>query len=1234
MMQTIQRPAIESIKGIQYKGAPAPAPPAGSPVMTAAAPTPGPPGRGPPRGLMGDFDAAAEGKGPRGPPPSGPPGIGAARKPGAISMFEETPIKTPEPAEKKIVDAVPLSIQTGSPLPSGAPRPGPPPPRGTPTSSSPVADPSSGAMLRAPRPLPPKINPPGIPEGQPLPPETRPPKEGKPPPPTKIAPDRGRAPPREDPDANKNKFEQPPAPVDSEPPYKRGKKVKVVEKVYVKRRERDFPEFEESSDEEDEMDAVTKEPKRQFIKQPARPELVDVNKLGSVIEAKLAADREDDIVVAKPAVTAASAPAPAPAAAQAQAQSASLPSKPKSPVPSTPSTPPPKSATPPPKTATPPPKTATPPSAAATALANKELIEKELEAPSAQALQKAAEAEALREEAKEAATALGLELPVVGEDEEEGEFQQVVDQPTGMPPNMALMETKSSAFVPPPPTDFAPYIDNSMLGKTLTRGRLLIRCKQGYEIRRKGDTNKIPRTDPYIRFKLGIAERHPWKWTKYKRKQNAFPNFEDEVVSFNITEPDQFVFNDDLVIVIECMNKSTLNDESLGSVTMSVVRFLKSPFRAFEEKIPIYYPGQMTTQSKLLLEFMFEEARTGIVQLTFFEARGLRNVDPMGQQNPYVEASIGDYYKKRCKTVEKGGTSPYFAEEELLMWIDQQNWVNDLKISILDEALGEDKPIGLTHFCALPYMNIRPDEAKVDNYDLFYTILTDPKDDRSVKEIAQGEIVMRVRFLPAGKLTVHIDKVKGLRFPENYAGSVDRLDPYVNMTIEGKAVKTVKRTPADKDGGADPTFDYEVYFEITDQYVMDLEVFHQTTTGNDVLLGSIQISLLTVFRNGDTSQWWNMKQRKANGGVREGGDIFVHLKFHGQSGIAYPQLRPDVDSFDDTIRAPPSKPKIESLDDEVIVKEPVSTIPQEEKEEELPPGIPLPDEDKNKPQPPEFTDDEICAAFKFIDLDHNNYVGAGEIRHILVCMGEMITDEEIDTMISMVDLDGDGQVSYTEFRALVLHPNPGLADMHAAIALKREDERQEDKNMLTGKVKGTDLSAFQRQKEMLQREAKKEALCMLIYDSEINFEYVKRSYENFTNLKKEKRIGGRIRFEEFCSCLEIEPIVQYKNLHALFDSEELGDLDFREFLLSMLNFIPVDREMRIRFSFKMMDEMNTGYIARKEVEEILRGNHMISLASVQRKADTIMRQAGGAKGTINENEFVVVSKKFPNILVS
>lgn len=41
-------------------------------------------------------------------------------------------------------------------------------------------------------------------------------------------------------------------------------------------------------------------------------------------------------------------------------------------------------------------------------------------------------------------------------------------------------------------------------------------------------------------------------------------------------------------------------------------------------------------------------------------------------------------------------------------------------------------------------------------------------------------------------------------------------------------------------------------------------------------------------------------------------------------------------------------------------------------------------------------DKEIEDAFRFIDLDRNMFVGAAEVRHVLVCMGELITDEEVD----------------------------------------------------------------------------------------------------------------------------------------------------------------------------------------------------------------------------------------------
>jgi len=85
----------------------------------------------------------------------------------------------------------------------------------------------------------------------------------------------------------------------------------------------------------------------------------------------------------------------------------------------------------------------------------------------------------------------------------------------------------------------------------------------------------------------------------------------------------------------------------------------------------------------------------------------------------------------------------------------------------------------------------------------------------------------------------------------------------------------------------------------------------------------------------------------------------------------------------------------------------------------------------------------------------------------------------------MVDSDGDGQVSFQEFRTLVLHPNPGMIDVHKEVTKAKEEDIAEDRNALAGKFKSTDLSAYQRQKEMTQREAKKKMLVTYVVDNEV-----------------------------------------------------------------------------------------------------------------------------------------------------
>ena len=205
--------------------------------------------------------------------------------------------------------------------------------------------------------------------------------------------------------------------------------------------------------------------------------------------------------------------------------------------------------------------------------------------------------------------------PVIEEDEEDPEAP-----PTNMPPSMGV-SMATSTFVPPPPETFEPEFDTSKLASELTPGRLSIRCIAGINVRRKDEVNKVPKQDPFLKFKLGAAERHPWKSTEVQRKTDDNPDFQNEIVFFDVLEPRDFMFNGDLQLTIECWNKGTFKEEPMGAISVSVVRFMKQPFMSYEEKLPLLYPGQKTSKSKVVVELVYEEARPGIFSFKLYEGQ-------------------------------------------------------------------------------------------------------------------------------------------------------------------------------------------------------------------------------------------------------------------------------------------------------------------------------------------------------------------------------------------------------------------------------------------------------------------------------------------------------------------------------------------------------------------------------------------------------------------------------------
>ena len=235
-----------------------------------------------------------------------------------------------------------------------------------------------------------------------------------------------------------------------------------------------------------------------------------------------------------------------------------------------------------------------------------------------------------------------------------------------------------------------------------------------------------------------------------------------------------------------------------------------------------------------------------------------------------------------------------------------------------------------------------------------------------------------------------------------------------------------------------------------------------------------------------------------------------------------------------------------------------------------------------------------------------------------VCsIGEQVTDEEVDEMIRMVDKDGDGQVSWTEFYAMVTGGKTPPAELAGGAKAV---------------VTGADASLPSGQNLVQARNAKKTALDEFSRENNMKPESIKKAYKRFQAADKDK--SGLVDYTEFCEMLQVDPSPQSETVFQLYDYEKTGQIDAREFLIAISNYTGAGKEDKLKFAFMAFDQDGNGVITKAELLKILKANHMASHDSeVSRKADTIIAQADkDSDGVITFDEFVIVSKKFPNIL--
>lgn len=218
-----------------------------------------------------------------------------------------------------------------------------------------------------------------------------------------------------------------------------------------------------------------------------------------------------------------------------------------------------------------------------------------------------------------------------------------------------------------------------MLSVTLVEGRNL----KSMEL--------IGKQDPYCKLSIGSFSKRG----KTVPKGGRNPYFGEEELLFWITE-DLWVNK----MRLELFDEDIGSDDLIGDASFSVLHFMaQPPGVAKEHAIPLKNGGQNAGELVAKIEFF----PAGLLSIRCIEAKQLRSVDAIGQQDPYAKFTLEGRSTKivmKTKTDTDGGREPAWEDEPFMFQVvDQYN----ILIEVWDEdSVGDDDLIGTASVSLLP----------------------------------------------------------------------------------------------------------------------------------------------------------------------------------------------------------------------------------------------------------------------------------------------------------------------------------------------------------------------------------------------------------------------------------------------------------------------------------------------------------------------------------------------------
>eukprot|EP00984_Skeletonema_dohrnii_P027347 scaffold16872_cov151-Skeletonema_dohrnii-CCMP3373.AAC.2 len=514
----------------------------------------------------------------------------------------------------------------------------------------------------------------------------------------------------------------------------------------------------------------------------------------------------------------------------------------------------------------------------------------------------------------------------------------------------------------------------------------------------------------------------------------------------------------------------------------------------------------------------------------------------------YISVSTPDGQSKTSSLADRSSLEGGFS-----FWVDDKNWFGEIDVEIHEEG-GDQEVIGE---CKLVII----DCFKGEDGEMISSTISMSWDRRM--NAHTPSISVRHCFLAAGIVRVKCIDANGVR---------DAAHPRVVIKAAGRTLMTEKPTLTTS---SSLLWDNELEIPVVSESSLTIKFgdFDQVT-GEFESLGSSDLSLLPLYKSASIDVSVDLKHQNELGEMIDVGKIQLALQFvfQGPTKVAFPRDQGTVQSYIPG-------------DSEAITEQ-------------------------AKKNAPGFSDFDIKQAFDKIDLDKNGYIGAAELRHCLVCMGEHVTEAEIDMMISMLDLNGDGQVSFRGFKAMVESPDPANDDFSYLYVPTRSDRDQGN--------------------NIMQEVFRKHVRAHSITKAD-----VLRAWDALRRSALSSRRGSSTRFDiGYEQLSELMPqFGDSAEVFGLLRSDTDNVIDGRQLVMSFASVAAFSSTEKCKLAFDMFDVDGSGYLSIDQIEVLLTCTHSSKRETLKKKAYNLLRLVGD-KGTegVSMKALTLGADKFPSLI--